>query len=96
LYFLITCKDHADMLDRRMASRPEHLAYWQGLGEAVKLGGPLLADDRPCGSFFIVEAADAVAARAMASGDPFAHDGIFAEILVTATRVTLGGWRQDD
>jgi uncharacterized protein YciI len=79
-----------------MASRPEHLAYWQMLGDAVKLGGPLLADDQPRGSFFLVDAADATAAQAMADGDPFARDGVFARIEVSATRLTLGGWRPAD
>jgi uncharacterized protein YciI len=96
LYFLITCKDRPGVLDQRLALRPEHLAYWQGLGEAVKLGGPRLAEDQPCGSFFLVEAADLDAARAIAEGDPFARDGIFAQIEVTATRLTLGGWQPTD
>lgn len=93
MLFLITCTDREDALDQRMALRPEHLVYWQGLGETVKLGGPLLADDQPCGSFFLVEAGDGDAARAIADGDPFARDGVFAEIEVTPTRATLGGWR---
>jgi uncharacterized protein YciI len=96
VYFLITCKDRPGVLDQRMALRPEHLAYWQGLGEAVKLGGPRLADDQPCGSFFLVEADHLAAARTIAEGDPFARDGIFAEIEVFATRLTLGGWRPAD
>jgi uncharacterized protein YciI len=84
------------VLDQRLALRPEHLAYWQALGEAVKLGGPQLSDDQPCGSFFLVEAGDLDAARAMARGDPFARDGVFAAIEVTATRLTLGGLRPAD
>lgn len=96
MYFLITCSDRDNAADQRMALRPEHLAYWQGLGEAVKLGGPLLTNDQPHGSFFLVEAADIEAARAMADGDPFARDGVFSRIEVAATRTTLGGWRPAD
>ncbi len=96
MYFLITCKDRSGVLDQRMALRPEHLAYWQGLGGAVKLGGPQLSDDQPCGSFFLVDAADLAAARAIAEGDPFARDGIFERIEVAATRLTLGEWRPAD
>ena len=96
MFFLITCQDRENALDQRMALRPEHLAYWQGLGEAVKLGGPLLAGGQPCGSFFLVDAEDLDAARAMADGDPFARDGVFSRIEVTATRTTLGGWRPAD
>ncbi len=96
MYFLITTRDREGALEQRMALRPEHLVYWRGLGEAVKLGGPRLSDDQPCGSFFVVEAVDLAAARAIAEGDPFARDGIFAQIEVTATRLTLGGWRPAD
>jgi uncharacterized protein YciI len=96
VYFLITARDRDGALEQRMALRPEHLDYWQGLGEAVKLGGPQLCDDQPCGSFFLVEAADLESARTIAQGDPFARDGIFAEIDVTAMRLTLGGWRPVD
>jgi hypothetical protein len=96
VYFLITARDREGALEQRMALRPEHLAYWQGLGAAVKLGGPQLSDDQPCGSFFLVEAADLAAAQAIAQGDPFARDGIFARIEVAATRLTLGGWRPAD
>ena len=96
MYFLITCRDRPGVLERRMALRPEHLDYWQGLGEAVKLGGPQLLDDQPCGSFFLVDAADLAAAHAIAERDPFAREGIFAQIDVAATRLTLGGWRPAD
>jgi uncharacterized protein YciI len=96
LYFLITANDRDGALDQRMALRPEHLAYWQGLGQAVKLGGPQLSGDQPCGSFFLVEAPDLDAARAIAEGDPFARDGVFVRIEVSATRLTLGEWRPAD
>jgi uncharacterized protein YciI len=79
-----------------MARRPEHLAYWEGLGEALKLAGPRLADDTPCGSFFIVDAADIAAAQAMIDGDPFARDGIFDQVEISPVRLTLGGWRPDN
>jgi hypothetical protein len=51
---------------------------------------------RSSGSFFLVEVADSAAAQAMIDGDPFARDGIFAQIEVSATRLTLGGWRPTD
>ena len=41
MYFLITARDREGALEQRMALRPEHLTYWQGLGEAGKLGGIL-------------------------------------------------------
>jgi len=90
VYFLITCEDRADVLDRRTARRPDHLAYWEGLGDALKLAGPRLAGDNPCGSFFIVDAADMAAAQAMIDGDPFTSDVIFETIEISPVRLTLG------
>jgi uncharacterized protein YciI len=93
MYFLITCKDRAGALDQRTARRPDHLGYWQGLGDALKLAGPRLAGDNPCGSFFIVDAPDIAAAQAMIDGDPFASDGIFETVEISPVRLTLGGWK---
>lgn len=96
MYFLITCKDRAGVLDQRTARRPEHLVYWERLGDALKLAGPRLADDNPCGSFFVVEAADIAAAQAMIDGDPFARDGIFDQVEISPVRLTLGSCRPAD
>jgi uncharacterized protein len=90
---MITATDRPGALDQRTALRPEHVAYWQGLGDALKLAGPRLADDTPCGSFFLVDVPNIAAAQAMVDGDPFARDGVFARVEVTGTRLTLGGWR---
>ena len=96
MYFLIACKDRPGVLDQRMALRPEHLAYWEGLGDALKLAGPRLADDTPCGSFFVVEAEDMAAAQAMIDGDPFAKEGIFDRVEISPVRLTLGSCRPAD
>ena len=81
LYALI-CTDKPDGLAIRLALRPEHVAYLESLGDALMFAGPFLEeDDRTmCGSVIVVEAPSLDAARAIASGDPFAKAGLFASV----------------
>ena len=43
MIFALTCKDKQGALDVRLANRPEHLAYLEGLNKEGKLkfAGPL-------------------------------------------------------
>jgi uncharacterized protein len=53
MLFVATCVDNPDSADKRMENRPAHLAYLNGLGSRVKIGGALLAAEdhrRPVGS----------------------------------------------
>jgi uncharacterized protein len=54
--FALHCLDKPDALDRRMAARPDHLAYVRACGSTVRLAGPLLAADGETivGSLFIL------------------------------------------
>lgn len=92
LYILI-CKDEAaDGLGRRMAARPEHLAYLKSLNEKVRIGGALLSPDEkePRGSVIIIEAANIDEARAIADADPYAKSGVFEEVEIYPYRQAAG------
>ena len=79
--FVMTGMDRRDGLDIRKATRPAHLEWIDGLGDWVKLAGPLLSDDgeRPIGSLIIIEAADLDGARSVFAADPYALAGLWAE-----------------
>ena len=90
--FTLTCLDKSDVLDVRMATRPDHLAYVGSFGDAVKLAGPLLSDTdgSPKGSFFILDVENEAAAQAFADGDPYLSAGVFGERSVHAFRQVIG------
>lgn len=93
MLYIIICKDHAvDGLSRRMAARPEHLAYLESLGEKVRVGGAMLSEDaqQPTGSVIIVEAMSLDEARAIAAADPYAKADVFESVEIYAWRQAAG------
>jgi uncharacterized protein YciI len=89
--FVLTCVDHPNALERRMAARPDHLAYVAANRAMVKLAGPLLDDaGEMAGSLFVMEADDAAAVEAFSAADPYAQAGVFARVEVRAWKVTVG------
>lgn len=89
--FVMTCIDHKNALDRRMAARPAHLAYIAGHRDKLKVAGPLLDDDGGmAGSLFILEAEDRAAVEAFSAADPYRLANLFETIDIRAFRVTVG------
>jgi uncharacterized protein len=90
--FTLTCLDKTGVLDLRMATRPDHLAYVGSFGNAVKLAGPVLggSEGGPIGSFFILDVADEAAVTAFADGDPYLSAGVFGERTIHAFRQVIG------
>lgn len=81
MLFAFICTDKPDSVDLRMSVRPDHLAYLESLGGALKAAGPFTTDEgQPTGSLVVVEAADRAAARAIADNDPYAKAGLFASV----------------
>jgi len=82
MFYALICTDKPDSLQLRLDTRPAHLEHLRGLGDALKLGGPMLDEESgdPNGSFVVVEAASEQEARAIAERDPFNKVGIFASI----------------
>ena len=83
LYALI-CTDKPGSLAVRKANRPQHLAYLEGLGDALVFAGPFTEQDGQTmnGSLIVIEASSLDDARNIAAGDPFAKLGIFANVAI--------------
>lgn len=101
MFFLVLAPDRPGAGEQRLAHRQQHIDYWQKLGDALKLAGPWLAEDKPdgdaLGSMLIFEADTLEAARRLAENDPFTIEGVFAadKIRVEPLRPTLGAWKGD-
>ena len=90
MLFTLICTDKPNSVDFRMKVRPEHLAYLESLGTAMKAAGPFLNDEgSPTGSLVIIEAADRKAAEAIAAGDPYAKAGLFSFVDIKSWRWAL-------
>ncbi len=83
MIFVILCKDKAGGLDTRMATRPQHLDWLNGLNAEgrIKFAGAFQGEDgKPNGSMIALEADSAEAAKAIADADPYAHAGLFESV----------------
>ena len=83
MLFALICKDKPGALQVRMDTRPDHVAFLDGLNADKKLAfaGPFLdADGKPNGSLVVIEAEDRGAAEALAAADPYARAGLFASV----------------
>jgi len=91
MLFAAVSLDKPGALETRMSTRPAHVAWLEGLGDALKLAGPFLGDDgQPLGSLVIVEAADLAAAEAIFQADPYVGAGLFASASVRPWRHVFG------
>ncbi len=81
MLFALLCTDKPGSLDLRMKVRLDHLAYLDGLGDALKAAGPFTTDEgSPIGSLVIVDAADRAGAERIAVNDLYARAGLFAAV----------------
>ncbi|TIP81747.1 MAG: hypothetical protein E5X63_26935 [Mesorhizobium sp.] len=83
MLFALICKDKPGKLQVRLDTRPEHVAFLEGLNGENKLAfaGPFLdADGKPNGSLVVVEAPDLEAAEALSAADPYARAGLFESV----------------
>ena len=72
--------DKPGALELRKATRPAHLEWIATFGGAVKVGGPMFADDgaTPIGSLIVMEFGSLDAAKAAFAEDPYAKAGLWA------------------
>ena len=87
MHFAFLCQDKPGALQVRLDTRPDHLAYLNGLNSDGKLAfaGPFLGDDgKPTGSLVVVKAETIEEARQIAENDPYAKAGLFAFVEVKA------------
>ncbi len=93
MLFAFTGTDKPGHLDRRVSTRPDHVAYLNDLSArgVLKLAGPFLdGDGKPCGSLLVLEAETVEAARDILAADPYARAGLFAATEVRAWNWTFG------
>jgi len=98
MWYAIEGYDGSDVLPRRMAARPAHLARLQALRDAGRLlvAGPCPAVDAEdpgpagfSGSLVIAEFASLEEARAWADADPYVDAGVYARVEVRPFRKVL-------
>ncbi|WP_374382139.1 YciI family protein [Thermomonas sp.] len=98
MWYAIEGYDGSDVLPRRMAARPAHLARLQALRDAGRLlvAGPCPAIDAEdpgpagfSGSLVIAEFASLEEARAWADADPYVDAGVYARVEVRPFRKVL-------
>ncbi|ANT48980.1 YciI-like protein [Mesorhizobium amorphae] len=83
MLFALICKDKPGSLQVRLDTRPEHIAFLEGLNGDKKLAfaGPFLdADGKPNGSLVVVEATDLAGAEKLSAADPYAKAGLFESV----------------
>ena len=98
MWYAIEGYDGSDVLPRRMAARPAHLAPRQALRDAGRLlvAGPCPAIDAEdpgpagfSGSLVIAQFASLEEARAWADADPYVEAGVYARVEVRPFRKVL-------
>ncbi len=92
MLFVATCTDKPNSSALRQETRPRHLAYLNGLGPKLRVGGALLSADGASvlGSMLILEGADEAEIKAMLAQDPYAQAGLFASVDVKPWRQAVG------
>ncbi|MBV0933426.1 YciI family protein [Marinobacterium weihaiense] len=98
MYYAIMAEDHADVLDKRMAARPDHLARLELLKQQGRLlvAGPHPAldteDPGPAGftgSLVIAEFDSLEDARLWADADPYVTAGVYNKVTVKPYKKVL-------
>ncbi len=91
MLYAIIARDVPDSLPLRKATRPRHIEYLRELIDAgrVRFAGPHPAIDSPdpgpagfTGSLIIAEFDSIEDCRAWAAQDPYALEGVFAEVTI--------------
>jgi len=92
--FLVVAYDAPGSDEARDRALEGHLEYVEKHCDRYLACGPLHADDRSrlIGSFFLVTAADAEAARKFLDGDPYLGSGMYETIRVHEATVAGGRW----
>jgi uncharacterized protein len=87
MLFTIVCTDRPGSLDRRLATRPTHLAYLETYQAKLAYAGALIdIDGRPCGSLLMIDVADRAEAEGFAAGDPYAKADLFESVIIRPFR----------
>lgn len=84
MLFIVSGRDKAEGMAGRLRFRPQHRAYYAGLGDDLILAGPYLdAGGEPIGSMIVMRAPSQKDAEAFAFADPYWTQGVFASPTVS-------------
>lgn len=98
MYYAIIAEDKADVLDKRMAARPDHLERLEQLKQQGRLlvAGPHPAIDSEdpgpagfSGSLVIAEFESLEAAQQWADADPYCSAGVYQKVTVKPYKKVL-------
>lgn len=90
-HFVLICRDKANAIDTRLATRAVHGAYVAERMNMVRVAGPLLDDEGTMiGSLFIMECESADEVQAFADNDPYAAAGVFESVEIKGFTVARG------
>lgn len=84
MLFIVSGRDHPKGIDARLKFRPQHRAYYNGLGDDLLLAGPYLDEaGEPIGSMIVMRATSQQAAEAFAHADPYWVEGVFESLTIS-------------
>jgi uncharacterized protein YciI len=90
-HFVLICRDKANAIDTRLATRPAHGAYVAERMNIVRVAGPLLDEEGTMiGSLFIMEAESRDDIQAFADNDPYTAAGVFESVEIKGFTVARG------
>ena len=90
MQFLITAYDGENMLDARMAVRPQHLEGMKTLGDRVICAGGLLDEEgKMKGSALVVEFEDRAAVDEYLRNEPYVVNNVWQKITVERMNVVI-------
>ena len=90
MLFTIVCTDKPGSAAIREANRGAHRAYLEpNQGMILHAGAQLDIEGRPCGSLFIIEAADRTGAEQFSANDPYVKAGLFESVEIRTYRLSI-------
>jgi len=92
MLFVLICTDKPGALELRKANRDAHLEFIKGLGDTIKLGGPIITEDGEgmTGSLLVLEADSRQAVEDIAAEDPYAKADLFETVDIRPWKWTVG------
>lgn len=90
MYALI-CRDKADGLELRMATRAEHLAWAGANAETIHFAGPMVDDDDTTllGSIFLLNTDARSDVEAFSADDPYTKVGLWGSVEIQRVRQAI-------
>ena len=92
MQFIVTARDGAGMLERRMEVRPRHLANMEQVpGTVVCAGGLLDEAGQMCGSVLVLDLPGRAELDAYLASEPYIAEGVWESVQVDQMNVVIVG-----